>query len=67
MSTGNPGVRISTISSTTAYQVVWSAIGIAAFVAVLVLVRRPGCPQRYTYALGAAGLVLMIRRCCPPA
>src|SRR5216683_5504115 len=39
---GNPGIKISTISaSTTAYQVMWSAIGIAAFIAVLVIIREP--------------------------
>jgi cell division protein FtsW (lipid II flippase) len=57
---GNPGNRISTITaSTTAYQVVWSAVGIAAFIAVLALIREPRVLQRYTYTLGALGLVLL--------
>jgi len=57
---GNPGNRISTITaSTTAYQVVWSAVGIAAFIAVLALIREPRVLQRYTYTLGAVGLVLL--------
>ena len=57
---GNPGNKISTISaSTTAYQVVWSAIGIAAFIAVLVIIREPRVLQRYTYTLGALGLLLL--------
>src|SRR6185437_14239606 len=51
---GNPGIRISTIHSTTVfYQVIWSAIGIAAFVAVLLLVRETRVLQRYTYTFGA--------------
>ncbi len=57
---GNPGNKISTISaSTTAYQVVWSAIGVAAFIAVLVIIREPRVLQRYTYTLGALGLLLL--------
>lgn len=57
---GNPGVKISTISaSTTALQVVWSAIGLVAFVLVLLLIRETRVLQRYTYTLGAAGLVLL--------
>jgi cell division protein FtsW (lipid II flippase) len=57
---GNPGNKISTISaSTTAYQVVWSAIGIAAFIAVLAVIREPRVLQRYTYTLGALGLLLL--------
>ncbi len=57
---GNPGSKIITMSaSTTAYQVVWSAIGIAAFIAVLVIIREPRVLQRYTYTLGALGLLLL--------
>ena len=57
---GNPGFKISTMSaSTTAYQVVWSAAGIAAFVAVLIVIREPRVLQRYTYTLGAVGLLLL--------
>jgi cell division protein FtsW (lipid II flippase) len=57
---GNPGNRISTMTaSTTAYQVVWSALGIAAFIAVLAVIREPRILQRYTYTLGALGLVLL--------
>ena len=49
---GNPGVRISTISSTTVpYQVIWSAIGIAAFVAVLAAgPGAPGAPALHLHA-----------------
>jgi cell division protein FtsW (lipid II flippase) len=65
---GNPGNRISTMSaSTTALQVVWSAIGIAAFIAVLALVRQPRTLQRYTYTLGAIGLVLLVIPALLPA
>ena len=57
---GNPGNQISTMTaSTTAFQVLWSAVGIAAFVVVLALIRQPRTLQRYTYTLGAIGLVLL--------
>jgi cell division protein FtsW (lipid II flippase) len=57
---GNPGNVISTMtSSTTIYQVVWSAVGVACFIAVLVVIREPRVLQRYTYTLGAVGLVLL--------
>jgi cell division protein FtsW (lipid II flippase) len=57
---GNPGTAISTMSaSTTTFQLMWSAIGVIAFVAVLVVVREPRKLQRYTYTLGAIGLALL--------
>jgi cell division protein FtsW (lipid II flippase) len=57
---GNPGIQISTLtSSATASQMVFSALGVAAFVAVLVFVRDTRVLQRYTYTLGAVGLVLL--------
>ena len=57
---GNPGSAISTMSaSTTTFQLMWSAIGVIAFVAVLVVIREPRTLQRYTYTLGAIGLVLL--------
>jgi cell division protein FtsW (lipid II flippase) len=57
---GNPGIRISTMTaSTTAYQVMWSALGMAAFIAVLAVIRQPRVLQRYMYTLGALGLVLL--------
>src|SRR5262249_59979858 len=57
---GNPGNPISTMSaSTTTFQLVWSTIGVLAFVAVLVVVREPRMLQRYTYTLGAIGLALV--------
>jgi cell division protein FtsW (lipid II flippase) len=57
---GNPGNQITTISaSATAVQVMYSALGVIAFVLVLAFIREPRVLQRYTYTLGAAGLVLL--------
>jgi cell division protein FtsW (lipid II flippase) len=57
---GNPGRIIPTMSSsTTTLQVMWSAVGVAAFIAVLVVIREPRILQRYTYTFGAIGLVLL--------
>jgi cell division protein FtsW (lipid II flippase) len=57
---GNPGIQISTITpSTTSTQVLFSAVGVAAFVAVLVFIREVRVLQRYTYTLGAIGLILL--------
>jgi cell division protein FtsW (lipid II flippase) len=58
---GNAGNQISTMTaSTTTLQVMWSAVGIAAFVVMLALIRQPRILQRYTYTLGAIGLVLLV-------
>src|ERR1019366_5108860 len=57
---GNPGNVIATMSAgATAYQVIYSAVGLAVFVAVLGGLRQPRVLQRYTYTLGAIGLVLL--------
>jgi cell division protein FtsW (lipid II flippase) len=57
---GNAGLQISTLStSSTALQVMWSALGLGAFVAVLAFIRQPRTLQRYTYTLGAVGLFLL--------
>jgi cell division protein FtsW (lipid II flippase) len=57
---GNPGNQITTISSsTTTAQVLYSALGVAAFVLVLVFIREVKVLQRYTYTLGVAGLILL--------
>jgi cell division protein FtsW (lipid II flippase) len=54
------GGSIPTLSAhATAYQVIYSAVGLAVFVAVLALIRQPRILQRYTYTLGAIGLVLL--------
>jgi cell division protein FtsW (lipid II flippase) len=54
-------------SSATMIQVVYSAIGVGGFVAVLVLIREPRVLQRYTYTLGAAGLLLVALPALLPA
>jgi cell division protein FtsW (lipid II flippase) len=57
---GNPGVQISTMTpSTTTAQVLYSAVGIAVFIAVLLFIRDVRVLQRYTYTLGVAGLILL--------
>ncbi len=45
--------------SATGIQLVYTVIGVACFVAVLILIREPRVLQRYTYTLGAIGLVLI--------
>jgi cell division protein FtsW (lipid II flippase) len=57
---GNPGNQISTLaSSATADQVLYSAVGVVAFVLVLAFIKEVRVLQRYTYTLGAAGLILL--------
>jgi cell division protein FtsW (lipid II flippase) len=57
---GHPGNPVSGVSaSSTTNQLLFSALGIACFIAVLVLIREPRVLQRYTYTLGAIGLVLL--------
>ena len=46
-------------SSSTLLQLVWTALGVVAFILVLAFIRQPRILQRYTYTLGAAGLVLL--------
>ena len=50
-------------SSATEIQVVYTALGIGCFVAVLALIREPRVLQRYTYTLGAIGILPCWR--CP--
>ena len=65
---GNGGFVIATMStSTTTLQVAYSAVGTAAFVAVLAFIRQPRTLQRYTYTLGAIGLVLLALPALLPA
>ena len=54
-------------ASTAATQILYSAIGIGCFVAVLVLVREPRVLQRYTYTLGAIGILLLALPALLPA
>ena len=46
-------------ASATDIQILFSAIGIGCFVAVLALIREPRVLQRYTYTLGAVGILLV--------
>jgi cell division protein FtsW (lipid II flippase) len=57
---GNPGtLSVPMSTSATAVQLMYTAIGVACFIAVLALIREPRVLQRYTYTLGAIGLVLL--------
>jgi cell division protein FtsW (lipid II flippase) len=57
---GNPGNKISTLTAgAAATQLVWTLIGVAGFVLVLFVIRETRVLQRYTYTLGALGLVLL--------
>lgn len=57
---GNPGLTISTLTTHAAlYQLVWTAVGIVAFIVVLVMIREMRVLQRYTYTLGTIGLILL--------
>jgi cell division protein FtsW (lipid II flippase) len=57
---GNPGtLSVPMSTSATGIQLLYSALGIAGFVAVLALIREPRVLQRYTYTLGVAGLALL--------
>ena len=46
-------------ASATGIQLLYTAIGIAGFIAVLALIREPRVLQRYTYTFGAIGLILL--------
>src|SRR5215475_6557391 len=57
---GNPGLQISTLTTHAAlYQLMWTALGIIAFIVVLAVIREPRVLQRYTYTLGTLGLFLL--------
>jgi cell division protein FtsW (lipid II flippase) len=54
------GLPISTLTTSSATtQLIWSALGVAGFILVLAFIKQPRVLQRYTYTLGAAGLVLL--------
>ncbi|MGH3159983.1 MAG: FtsW/RodA/SpoVE family cell cycle protein, partial [Streptosporangiaceae bacterium] len=57
---GNPGtLSVPLSASATADQLLFTGIGIACFIAVLVVIKEPRVLQRYTYTLGAIGLALL--------
>jgi cell division protein FtsW (lipid II flippase) len=57
---GNSGNVISTLTpGAAATQLLWTAIGVVAFILVLIFIREARILQRYTYTLGAAGLILL--------
>ncbi len=51
----------------TGIQILYTAIGVGCFVAVLILIREPRVLQRYTYTLGALGLLLLALPALLPA
>jgi cell division protein FtsW (lipid II flippase) len=56
----NPGAIIPTLTTHAAItQLLYTAVGIVAFVATLALIREPRVLQRYTYTLGTIGLILL--------
>ncbi len=57
---GNAGNQIFGLTASAAKtQLLWTGLGIVALVAVLALIREAKVLQRYTYTLGALGLVLL--------
>jgi cell division protein FtsW (lipid II flippase) len=57
---GNPGFQVTDMTtSATTLQVLWTAVGVAGLVIVLVAIREARVLQRYTYTLGALALVLL--------
>jgi cell division protein FtsW (lipid II flippase) len=57
---GNPGLQVTEMSSSaTTTQLLYTGVGVAVLIAVLVVVREVRVLQRYTYTLGAVGLVLL--------
>ncbi len=57
---GNPGNPVPELSSSsTELQLLWTGIGIVGLVLVLALISEARILQRYTYTLGAVGLLLL--------
>jgi cell division protein FtsW (lipid II flippase) len=57
---GNPGNQvIGLLASATRTQLLWTGLGVVALVLVLALISEVRVLQRYTYTLGALGLVLL--------
>jgi cell division protein FtsW (lipid II flippase) len=63
---GNTGNLILPTSAA-ATQILYSAIGIGCFIGLLVLVKEPRVLQRYTYTLGAVGVILIALPAMLPA
>jgi cell division protein FtsW (lipid II flippase) len=64
----NPATGQPAISTAQAnLQIAFSAVGIGCFVAVLALIREPRVLQRYTYTLGAVGILLIALPALLPA
>ena len=53
--------------SATGIQILYTAIGVGCFVAVLALIREPRVLQRYTYTFGAIGILLLALPALLPA
>ena len=65
---GNIGNVVPSLStSAAATQILYSAVGIGCFIGVLVLIKEPRVLQRYTYTLGAVGVVLIALPAMLPA
>ena len=65
---GNPGtMSVPLSSSATLTQIVYTAIGLGCFVAVLALVREPRVLQRYTYTFGVIAIILLALPALLPA
>jgi cell division protein FtsW (lipid II flippase) len=57
---GNPGLQVTDMSgSATTTQLLYTGVGVAVVIAVLAVIREVRVLQRYTYTLGAVGLVLL--------
>jgi cell division protein FtsW (lipid II flippase) len=57
---GNPGFQVTDMSSSaTMSQLLYTGVAVVALVAVLVFIKDARVLQRYTYTLGALGLVLL--------
>jgi cell division protein FtsW (lipid II flippase) len=57
---GNPGALVTDMpASSTMLQALWTTVGVIGLVIVLTAIREARILQRYTYTLGAVGLVLL--------
>jgi cell division protein FtsW (lipid II flippase) len=57
---GNPGNQVALMSaSATRTQLLYTGLGVVALIVVLMLISEARILQRYTYTLGAVGLVLL--------